>query len=107
MHTDGNFRELIDLLKQDKQFAMLCPIGVIAQLSRKENNNDNQWLYDREIDTLVLNLSKLVLSHDNQVWLVNIKNQPRFVEVLSAESSGCSMEQSIAICCDALCNLII
>jgi hypothetical protein len=31
MHTDGNFKELIDLLKEDKQFAMLCPIGVISQ----------------------------------------------------------------------------
>ncbi len=107
MHTDGNFRELIDLLKQDKQFAMLCPIDVIAQLSRKENNEDNQWVYDKEIDVLVLNLSKLVLFHDNQVWLVNLKDHPRFVEILSAESSGCSLEQSIAICCDALCNLII
>jgi hypothetical protein len=44
---------------------------------------------------------------DNQVWLVNLKDHPRFVEVLSAESSGCSLEQSIAICCDALCNLLI
>ncbi len=107
MHTDGNFSELIDLSKQDKQFAMLCPIGVIAQLSRKENNGDNQWEYDKEIDVLVLNLSKLVLSHDNEVWLVNLKDHPRFVEVLSAKSGGCSLEQSIAICCDSLCNLII
>jgi hypothetical protein len=70
MHTDGNFREIIDLLRQNKQFAILCPIGVIAQLSRKENNGDDKWEYDKEIDVLVLNLSKLVLSHDNQVWLV-------------------------------------
>jgi hypothetical protein len=37
----------------------------------------------------------------------NLNDHPRFVEVLSAESSGCSLEQSIAICCDSLCNLII
>ena len=67
MHTDGNFRELIDLLKENKQFAMLCPIGVISQLSRKENGNDKQWVYDNDIDELVISLSKLVLSHDNQV----------------------------------------
>ena len=104
MHTDGNFREVLDLLKQGKQFAMLCPIGIVAQLSRQENNDDKQWVYDKEIDILVLNLSKLVLSHDNQVWLVNLKDYPRFVEVLSAESSGSSLEQSIGICCDALCT---
>ena len=86
---------------------MLCPIGVVAQLSRKENSEDNQWAYVKEIDMLVLNLSKLVLSHDNQVWLVNLKDHPRFVEVLSAESIGCPLEQSIAICCDAVCNLIL
>jgi hypothetical protein len=49
MHTDGNFKELIDLLKENKQFAMLCPIGVISQLSRKENGDNNQWVYDKEI----------------------------------------------------------
>ena len=31
MHTDGNFKELVDLLKENKQFAMLCPIGIISQ----------------------------------------------------------------------------
>ena len=40
MHTDGNFKEVLDLLKQGKQFAMLCPIGIVAQLSRQENNDD-------------------------------------------------------------------
>ncbi len=44
MHTDGNFKELIDLLKENKHFAMLCPIGVISQLSRKENGDNNQWV---------------------------------------------------------------
>ncbi len=67
MHTDGNFKELVDLLKEGKQFAMLCPIGIISQLSRKENGDNNQWSYDKDIDQLVIGLSKLVLSHDNQV----------------------------------------
>ena len=106
MHTDGNFKELEDLLKQNKQFAILCPIGVISQLSRMENSNDNQWAYDKEVDKLVLELSKLVLSHDNQVWLINLKNHPRFVEVLSMETVGCVLDKSIAISCDSLCSLI-
>jgi hypothetical protein len=54
---------------------------------------------------LGLNLSKLVLSHDNQVWLVHLKEHPRVLEVLDAENVGCSLDQSIAICCDTLCNL--
>jgi hypothetical protein len=92
MHTDGNFKELVvDLLKDNKQFTMLCPIGIISQLSRRENGENNQWSYDKDIDQLVIGLSKLVLSHDNQVWLINLSNHPRFVEVLSAENVGCSL----------------
>ncbi len=30
LHSDGNFKEL---LEKDQQFAILCPIGVISQLS--------------------------------------------------------------------------
>ena len=107
MHTDGNFKELVDLLKENKQFAMLCPIGIISQLSRRENRENNQWSYDKEIDQLVIGLSKLVLSHDNQVWLINLNNHPRFVEVLSTENVGCSLDQAITTCCDALCHLVM
>ncbi len=106
MHTDGNLKELVDLLKEGKQFAMLCPIGIISQLSRKENGNNNQWSSDKDIDQLVIDLSKLILSHDSQVWLINLCNHPRFVEVLSAENVGCSLDQAITTCCDMLCNLV-
>ncbi len=106
MHTDGNFKEVVDLLKENKQFAMLCPIGIISQLSRSENRENNQWSYDKDIDQLVIGLSKLVLSHDNQVWLINLSNHPRFVEVMSAENVGCSLDQAITTCCDTLCHLV-
>jgi hypothetical protein len=43
LHSDGNFKELLDLLEKNQQFAILCPIGIISQLSRKENNERNQW----------------------------------------------------------------
>ncbi len=86
---------------------MLCPIGVIAQLSRKENGDNNQWVYDKDVDELVINLSKLILSHDNQVWLIHLKEHPRFVEVLSAESVGCSLDQAISTCCVMLSDLVL
>ncbi len=47
------------------------------------------------------------MSHDNQVWLVHLKEHPRFVEVLSAESVGCSLDQAISTCCVALSDLIL
>ncbi len=53
LHSDGKFKELLDLLEKDQQFAILCPIGVISQLSRKEKDSHNQWEYDeiRHVDT--------------------------------------------------------
>ena len=67
LHSDGNFKELLDLLEKGQQFAILCPIGVNSQLSRKKNDAQNQWKHDEKLDTLIHNLSKVVLSHDNQV----------------------------------------
>jgi hypothetical protein len=83
LHSDGDFKELLDLLEKDQQFAILCPIGVISQLSRKENDAHNQWEYDERLDMLIHKLSKVVLSQDNQVWLINLGNSTRFIDVLS------------------------
>jgi hypothetical protein len=83
--TLGNF---FDLLEKDQQLAILCPIGVISQLSRKENYAQNQWEYDENLDTLIHNLSKVVLSQDNQVWLINLSNSTRFVDALTSDCVG-------------------
>jgi hypothetical protein len=37
-------------------------------------------------------LSKLVLSQENMVWLINLHNQERFIDVLSVENSRCSVD---------------
>ena len=85
LHSDGNFRELLDLLEKHQQFAILCPIGVISQLSRKENNAQNLWEHDTKKDASIHDLSKVVLSQDNQVWLINLNDSTRFVDVLTAD----------------------
>jgi hypothetical protein len=72
MHSDSSFKEVHELLQSEKQFAILCPIGIISELSRNENGLDNQWIYDQNLDEKVHLLSKLVLSQDNQVWLMNL-----------------------------------
>ena len=97
LHSDGNFKELLDLLEKNQQFAILCPIGVISQLSRKENNAQNQWKYDEVLDKLIHKLSKLVLSQDNQVWLINLGDTTRFIDVLTSEIVGAHENQIIEI----------
>ncbi len=97
LHSDGNFKELLDLLEKDQQFAILCPIGVISQLSRKENDAHNQWEYDERLDMLIHKLSKVVLSQDNQVWLINLGNSTRFIDVLTSDCVGVQNDQILEI----------
>ena len=106
LHSDGNFRELLDLLEKGQQFAILCPIGVISQLSRKENDAQNQWKHDEKLDTLIHNLSKVVLSQDNQVWLINLTNSTRFVDVLTSDHVGVCGNQVVEIMLSSLQSLM-
>ena len=106
LHSDGNFRELLDLLEKGQQFAILCPIGVISQLSRKENDAQNQWKHDEKLDTLIHNLSKVVLSQDNQVWLINLTNSTRFVDVLTSDYVGVCENQVVEIMLSSLNSLM-
>jgi hypothetical protein len=106
LHSDGNFRELLDLLEKGQQFAILCPIGVISQLSRKENDAQNQWKHDEKLDTLIHNLSKVVLSQDNQVWLINLSNSTRFVDVLTSDYVGVCENQVVEIMLSSLNSLM-
>ncbi len=87
---------------QNKQFALLCPIGIISEISRNENGTDNSWECDKEIDNLVHKLSKLVLTQDNQVWSINLHDQDRFVDVLSTETAGCTIDDARNIMCQSL-----
>jgi hypothetical protein len=97
LHSDGNFKELLDLLEKDQQFAILCPIGITSQLSRNENDAHNQWEYDERLDMLIHKLSKVVLSQDNQVWLINLGNSTRFIDVLTSDCVGVQNDQILEI----------
>ncbi len=107
MYSDSSFKEVHELLQSEKQFAILCPIGIISELSRKENGLDNQWSYDQKLDGKVHLLSKLVLSQDNQVWIMNLGSHPRFVDVLTSDNIGCSDEEIESICCQSINSLIM
>jgi hypothetical protein len=55
----------------------------------------------------VHSLSKLILSQDNQVWIMNLDSHPSFVNVLTAENTGYSTEHVDVIFCQSLCSLVI
>jgi hypothetical protein len=107
MHSDSSFKEVHALLQSEKQFAILCPIEIISELSRKENGMDNQRNYDQSLDEKVYSLSKLVLSQDKQVWLMNLNSHPRLVDVLTSDNIGCSDEEIESICCQSISSLVM
>jgi hypothetical protein len=108
MHSYSSFKEVHELLQSEKQFAILCPIGIISELSRKENGIDNQWNYDQSLNEKVHLLSKLVLSQDNQVWLMNLNSHPRFVlDVLTSDNIGCSDEEIESTCCQSISSFVM
>jgi hypothetical protein len=107
MHSDESFKELQNLLLQDKPFAILCPVGIISEISRVDNTEENLWNCNKDIDKLVHSLSKLVLSQENMVWLINLHNQDRFIDVLSIENAGCSVDNvNNDIICASLRDLV-
>jgi hypothetical protein len=50
--------------------------------------------------------SKVVLSHDNQVWLINLSNSTRFVDVLTSDCVGVHEDQIMEIMQSSLNSLI-
>ncbi len=42
------------------------------------------------------------MSQDNQVWLINLHDQDRFVDVLSTETAGCTIDEARNIMCQSL-----
>ena len=47
-----------------------------------------------------------MLTQDNQVWLINLHDQERFVDVLSAETAGCTVDDARNIMYQSLDSLM-
>ncbi len=93
--TLGNYSTCLKRVNNSQYYAL--SIGVISQLSRKENDAQNQWEYDERLETLIHKLSKVVLSQDNQVWLINLGNSARFIDVLTSNCVGVQDNQIMEI----------
>ncbi len=52
------------------------------------------------------NLSKMVLSQEEETWLIRVNDQPKLVEVLTAEQVGCDEDEATCIFESSLEELI-
>jgi hypothetical protein len=93
--------EVKELLSSDKQFAILLPTGLLSEISRKENAHGGE-VYDKEFEEQIFNLSKIVLSQEGETWLIRVNDEPKTVEVLTAENVGCGPQEIIDIFTNSL-----
>ena len=104
-HAEKSVDEIKELLSSDKQFAVLLPTGLLSEISRGENNQDNES-YDNMLEKQIHGLSKIVLSQEGETWLVRVHDQPKLVEVLTAEQVGCDEGEATCIFESSLEELI-
>jgi hypothetical protein len=97
-------KEVLQLLTQRRQFAVLMPLSLVPELSRLENVGGAR-VYDEEVARRVDVLSKIVLPSSAQVWLVNL---PKFsmTRVLSRSEEGVGPERIEQIVKESLANLL-
>ncbi len=80
------------MVLSDKQFAILIPTGLIAEISRLEDVNGIPR-YDEHLENVTHNLSKIVLSQTNDIWLLKLRDFDKLTEVLLMESVGCGSDE--------------
>ena len=104
-HAEKSVDEIKELLSSDKQFAVLLPTGLLSEISRGENDDDKET-FNSVIEKQIHSLSKIVLSQEGETWLIRVNDQPRIVEVLTAEQVGCDEVDATCIFESSLEELI-
>jgi hypothetical protein len=64
-------KEVLQLLAQNKQFAILMPLSLVSELARLENIEQSR-VYDQNIAQKVESLSKIILRSSAQLWLISL-----------------------------------
>jgi hypothetical protein len=82
-------QEVLHLLKNNRQFAVLMPLPLVPELSRLENSGGVQT-HDLDVARMVDTLSKIVLPSSAQVWLVNLA-QFTITKVLTIMEEGAGL----------------
>ncbi len=81
-HADVGVREIQDLIRRDRAFAILTPLSLIPQISRGTTGHEED---DDSIASKVDGMTKIIMAATADVWLVNIPGLPKRHEVLTME----------------------
>ncbi len=66
--------ETMQLIKDNKSFAILMPVSVISEIARLESV-DGQRCHDKELALKVKAMSKITLASSSEVWLINLPGE--------------------------------
>ena len=83
-HADTGVREIRELIKSGRAFAVLTPISLIPQIARGCVEGD----MDETIAEKVNQMTKIVMASTADAWLVNIPGMARRHEIFTALRSS-------------------
>jgi hypothetical protein len=84
-------KEFLQLLAQNRQFAVLTPLSLVPELARLENSEQSR-VYDQNIAQKVESLSKIILPSSAQLWLISL-NGLKVTKVLIGPEEGACLEE--------------
>ncbi len=96
-------KEVLQLLAQNRQFAILMPLSLVLELARLENSEQSR-VYNQNIAQKVESLSKIILPSSTQLWLISL-NSLKVTKVLIGPEEGACLEDVKQTFKDSLDNL--
>jgi hypothetical protein len=79
-------KEVRQLVKENKSFAIRMPVSITSEIARMENK-DGQRCHDNDLAIKVSTMSKITLASSSEVWLINLPGEP-FNHFLSNDMEG-------------------
>jgi hypothetical protein len=70
--VNKSVNEMVKLIGDNKNFAVLMPISVTREIARLENDNNGERCHDFELAKKVSGMSKITLASSAEVWLINL-----------------------------------
>jgi hypothetical protein len=96
-------KEVLQLLAQNRLFAVLMPLSLVPELARLKNSEQSR-VYDQNIAQKVESLSKIILPSSAQLWLISL-NSLKVTKVLIEPEEGACLEDVKQTFKDSLDNL--
>jgi hypothetical protein len=73
--VNKSVNEVVKLIGDNKNFAVLMPISVTSEIARLEIDDNGERCHDLELAKKVSGMSKITLASSAEVWLINLPGE--------------------------------